>query len=69
MINPAKLLHSKWTWLNPVNKERHFMVTKVKYDEDGAVTLCVLEAIIDHREYTIDWRSLNDTAKWEMGWK
>lgn len=45
------------------------MVTKVKYDEEGAVTLCILEAVIDNREYSIDWRSLNDTAKWEMGWK
>ncbi|NLZ79547.1 MAG: TIGR02450 family Trp-rich protein, partial [Gammaproteobacteria bacterium] len=26
-INPKKLLHSKWTAVSPVNKEKHFMVT------------------------------------------
>jgi tryptophan-rich hypothetical protein len=28
-INPAKLLLSKWTAVKPVNKEKHFLVTKL----------------------------------------
>ena len=28
-INPAKLLHSKWTAVEPKNKEKHFLVVEV----------------------------------------
>ena len=29
-LNPKKLLNSKWTSVNPVNKEKHFLVTEVE---------------------------------------
>jgi hypothetical protein len=28
-LSPKKLLHSKWTAVEPRNKEKHFLVTKV----------------------------------------
>lgn len=29
IVNPKNLMRTKWTLANPVNKEKHFMVTKV----------------------------------------
>lgn len=29
VVNKKKLLNSKWTAVNPKNKEKHFQVTKV----------------------------------------
>jgi len=68
-INPKKLLHSKWTAQSPANREKHFMVTEVEFDEQGAVTHCVLEAILSKRSLSIQWRDLKDDTQWAQGWK
>jgi tryptophan-rich hypothetical protein len=68
-INPAKLQGSKWTAVAPANKEKHFIVTQVTFDEKGTVTNCELEAVISGRTYRIDWHSLKDDNKWKAGWK
>lgn len=68
-INPKKLLHSKWTAVSPVNKEKHFMVTEVEFDEEGVLVHCLLEAVLTHREAVIDWQDLKNTAQWRQGWK
>ena len=49
-INPAKLLHSKWTAVEPKNKEKHFLVVEIDYDEDGIVIDCLLEAVMSRRK-------------------
>ncbi|QIA65908.1 TIGR02450 family Trp-rich protein [Vibrio astriarenae] len=68
-INPKKLLHSKWTAVEPQNREKHFMVTEVDYDEEGKVVLCILEAVLSDREYSIDWTQLKSRDNWLQGWK
>ncbi|WP_105190307.1 MULTISPECIES: TIGR02450 family Trp-rich protein [unclassified Pseudoalteromonas] len=68
-INPRKLSNSKWTATQPRNKEKHFLVTEVEYDEDGTVLSCTLEAILSRNEYAIDWTELKDTSRWQQGWK
>lgn len=68
-INPKKLLHSKWTAVAPVNKEKHFMVTDVEFDEEGAVTLCCIEAVLSKRSMEINWQDLKQTEQWRQGWK
>jgi len=68
-INPKKLLNSKWTAVKPINKEKHFLVTKVKFDEQGLVALCLLEAILSKRESEILWQDLKDMKQWLQGWK
>ncbi|TEW51710.1 TIGR02450 family Trp-rich protein [Psychromonas algicola] len=68
-INPKKLLKSKWTAVKPINKEKHFLVTKVEFDEEGEVTLCILEAILSNRENEILWQDLKDVKQWLQGWK
>ena len=68
-INPKKLLHSKWTAVKPVNKEKHFMITDMKFDEDGNVSLCEIEAVMSKRAQKIDWRQLKDQNIWLQGWQ
>ncbi|HKM37854.1 MAG TPA: TIGR02450 family Trp-rich protein [Thiopseudomonas sp.] len=68
-INPKKLLHSKWTAVRPVNKEKHFLVTELKFDEEGNVIHCLLEAVISNREEAIDWQDLKNTEHWRQGWQ
>lgn len=68
-INPAKLRNSKWTAVMPLNREKHFLVTDVEYDEDGSVLSCTLEAVLSNNEYAIDWTELKDASKWLYGWK
>ena len=68
-INTKKLLHSKWTAAKPVNKEKHFLVTEVEFDEEGQVVHCLIEAVMSKREISIDWRCLNDQTHWLQGWK
>ena len=68
-INPKKLLHSKWTAVQPVNKEKHFMVTEVEFDEEGGVVEWVIEAVMSKRSESIDWTVLKNTDSWRQGWK
>lgn len=68
-INPAKLRNSKWTAVKPINREKHFLVSEVEYDEEGAVLSCVIESVLSNKEYAIDWVALKNDEKWLQGWK
>ena len=68
-INPDKLLNSKWTAVEPIRKEKHFLVTKVDVDESGAAISCTIEAVISRRLVVIKWQELKNTNSWSQGWK
>ena len=68
-INPAKLHNSKWTAVKPLNREKHFLVSEIEFEEDGTVLSCTIEAIISKNEYPIDWSELKNNEKWLQGWK
>lgn len=68
-INPRKLLHSKWTAVDPLDREKHFLVTEVEFDEEGVVVHCALEAVISHKLYPVNWRDLKNASRWKQGWK
>lgn len=68
-INPKKLLRSKWTAVAPLQKEKHFMVTEVEFDDDGEVIECVLEAVMSNRASAISWHDLKDENNWVHGWQ
>jgi tryptophan-rich hypothetical protein len=68
-FNPKKLLNSKWTAVKPIQKEKHFLITEVEFNEEGEVVHCLIEAVISHRAVPIQWRDLEDTHKWLQGWK
>jgi tryptophan-rich hypothetical protein len=70
IVNPKKLLNSKWTPVTPTNKEKHFMVTKFVLPElaSDPITLVELEAVHSQRKQIIVWQALNDTNVWLQGW-
>lgn len=67
-INPKKLLRSKWTAVHPTNKEKHFLITELKLDDDGEVIHCLIEAVFTKREEAINWQDLKDSERWVQGW-
>jgi tryptophan-rich hypothetical protein len=68
-VNPKSLLYSKWTKTEVQNKEKHFVVTKVIVDENQSVTQCIIEAVMSHNEYGINWRDLKSSTQWKIGWQ
>ena len=68
-INPKKLLNSKWTAVTPKDKEKHFTVTEVDFDEEGSVITCCIEAVMSQRGTLIQWQELKKSEKWLQGWK
>lgn len=68
-INPSKLQLSKWTAVQPLDRERHFLVTELYRDEEGRVLEVELQAVLTGRSVRCDWRVLKDDSRWLMGWK
>lgn len=68
-IIPKKLLNSKWTAVAPRNKEKHFLVTDVEFDEEGRVLSCEIEAVMTKRALSMEWQELKDTTQWLHGWQ
>jgi tryptophan-rich hypothetical protein len=68
-INPRKLLSSKWTAVTPSNKEKHFIISEVEFDEEGVVVSCVIEAVMSKRSTSINWHDLKNESNWLQGWK
>lgn len=70
-INPHKLLLSKWTAVNPINREKHFIVTRVVQPEhpDEPVEWIDLQAVLSKRTQTLRWQVLLDSEAWQQGWK
>lgn len=67
-LNPRKLLLSKWTAARPVKREKHFMVTELFCDEQGDVLAIELQAVLTRRSERVDWRELQDSERWYIGW-
>jgi len=68
-VNPKALLHSKWTKVQVSHKEKHFIITSVKFDEYQNVIECIIEAVMTKNEYSINWRDLKITDQWRIGWQ
>ncbi|WP_415885114.1 TIGR02450 family Trp-rich protein [Neptuniibacter sp. QD37_6] len=69
-INPKKLLLSKWTATEPINKRKHFIVIELLRDPDTEeVTGCMIEAVIDKYQMQINWKDLKNAEVWRLGWK
>lgn len=51
------------------NKEKHFIITKVLFDDEQRVIECIIQAVITKREMAIDWRILKNANQWKLGWK
>jgi len=69
-VSPKKLLNSKWTAVQPRNKEKHFMVVGIVEPEPpGAPVVSIeLEAVHSRRIRILPWRELADPLQWRQGW-
>jgi tryptophan-rich hypothetical protein len=69
-LNPDKLLLSKWTAAAPVDREKHFIVTRLIAPLPPApgIEMVQLEALYSGRNITLPWRALCDRETWLQGW-
>ena len=67
------LVGSKWTDLAPVDREKHFVVTRIapKLDSSNHAVVSAIElrAVISKRSRVVPADELNDAALWSPGWK
>ena len=70
IVNPKKLLRSKWTATTPVDQEKHFMVTKIMVPEliDQPIEFIEIEAVFSGRKQWLPCKALNYTSLWLQGW-
>jgi tryptophan-rich hypothetical protein len=70
-ISPKKLLLTKWTAVQPVQKQKHFLVSKVILPDlpDQEIEFIELEAIYSKKTEIIPWRNLSNPEVWIQGWK
>lgn len=70
LLSPKKLLLSKWTAVQPFNREKHFVVVRVIEPEPPAMRIeqIELEAVHSGRVRQLDWRDLTDPQVWRQGW-
>ncbi len=69
-LHPKKLLLTKWTSVQPVSKNKHFLVSQVIKPEppDEKVEWIDMEAVFSKQVTRIHWRQLQDETLWRRGW-
>ena len=69
-LYPKKLLLTKWTAVQPLDKQKHFVVTKVVLPEPPVekIEWIEIEAVYTKHTRTIRWRDLRDVTVWRQGW-
>jgi tryptophan-rich hypothetical protein len=69
-LHPKKLLLTKWTAVEPIAKDKHFLVTRLILPEtlDAMVEAVEIEAVMSRQSRRIGWRELRDPAQWRRGW-
>ena len=69
-LNPKKLLLSKWTAVQPMRKDKHFLVAKViePLDASDKVEWVEIEAVFSRSIQRVSWRELQNQEDWKQGW-
>ena len=69
-LHPKKLLLTKWTAVQPVARNKHFLVSKVIQPEPPAVApeWVEIEAVHSKTVTRIHWQELRDATLWRQGW-
>ena len=67
-LHPKKLLLTKWNAMEPRNREKHLVVSRVASPEEpgGAVPWVEIEAVHSGRSRRIDWRELRHSWVWRQ---
>ncbi len=69
-LNPKKLLLTKWTAVNPLAKQKHFLVSRVIQSDlpTDPIESVEIEAVFSKATQIIAWRELQDDGVWRQGW-
>ena len=70
LLNPKKLLLTKWTAVNPVAKQKHFLISRVIEPQQltDPIERVEIEAVFSKAVQEISWRDLQDDRVWRQGW-
>ncbi len=70
LLNPKKLLLTKWTAVKPVAKQKHFLISRVIEPEQltDPIERVEIEAVFSKAVQEIFWRDLQDDSVWRQGW-
>lgn len=70
-LSPKKLLLTKWTAVQPRQREKHFLVTSVVEPIPPSTTIVEveIEAVHSRRRFVLPWRDLADGSIWQPGWR
>ena len=69
-VGSKKLISSKWTAVQPIDKEKHFVVIRVFERRTGESTTVhlELESILSKRVRSMPLHELSDATFWKRGW-
>ena len=69
-LSPKKLLLTKWTAVTPIDKQKHFLVSRVIKPElpTDPIVWVEVEAVFSQATQVIPWRDLQNDAVWRLGW-
>ena len=69
-LHPKKLLLTKWTAVQPLAREKHFLISKVILPEppNSVIEYVEMEAVISKKVRRLQWRELQDSTVWQQGW-
>lgn len=69
-LHPKKLMLTKWTAVQPILKNKHFLVCKVMQPEPPSAVIewIELEAVYSKAVIRIEWQALRDDFVWRQGW-
>ena len=69
-LNPKKLRLTKWTSVKPIDKQKHFLVSRVIQPEveNDAVEFVEIESVFSKATQIIKWRELQNDEVWRQGW-
>ena len=70
LLNPKKLLLTKWTAVKPIAKQKHFLISRVIEPEQltDPIERVEIEAVFSKSVQEIAWRDLQDDRVWRQGW-
>ena len=76
-LHPKKLLLTKWTAVQPLAKQKHFIVVKLIEPDpptlpdstvEAPVEFVEIESVFSKKTQRIAWRELRDETRWRQGW-
>ena len=70
LIFHQKLRLTKWTAVKPIDKQKHFLVSRVIQPEleTDSVEFVEIESVFSKATQIIQWRALQNDEVWRQGW-